>query len=397
MISQKVVVVNLSSSGSRIGGAAIAAEFHSRYMAMDYPVELWRMWDKDEYVDLQGLKVRNYLTTSKLRRLKTFFPHQLGACFLTSKILDDIRKEQPDIIHLQNPLPALVFEEIAYTASCLGIKTVASTHGFFEILNPNYGFKKHEKIAWKYLITQPILRALNYIDTILSGYPQEREMLISCGIPQEKISLVPNGVNPFFLASPSESDYLHIFKKFHLKEDRPILLFIGNHTANKGLDTIMKVAGQLSQPATLVVGGKLLSPDEPRQWQVKLPTNSKVNLIFTDFLSLEEQRALYYLSTLLLFPSVSDTLPLTIIEAMASGLPVVAYDVGGISYQLANNSGSVIRKGEFANYLQSVESLLSDQDQRSLIAKNAKARQQKIFSWASAAQKTISVYQTLLD
>jgi alpha-maltose-1-phosphate synthase len=397
MNSHKAVVVNLSSSGSRLGGAAIAAEFHTRFMAKEYPIELWRMWDKDENVDIEGLKIRNYLTTSKLHRFETFFPGQLSACFLTSRIIADLHRAQPDVIHLQNPLPALAFKDVALSASRIGAKVVASTHGFFEVMNPNYGLRKHEQLAWKYLITRPIVQALNQIDAIVSGYPQEEEMLVSCGVSPEKIQVIPNGVNPFFLESSNQSDCDAVCEKFHLRQDRPILLFIGNHTANKGLDTVIRVASQLSQPATVVVGGKLLSPDEPQQWSTKMAINPIVDVVFTDYLSLIEQRALYALSTLLLFPSVADTLPLTIIEAMASNLPVVAYDVGGISYQLADNSGIVVAKNQFSDYLQAVETLLTDQAQRNAIATNAKARQQKMFSWESAAQKTIRIYENLLN
>lgn len=212
-------------------------------------------------------------------------------------------------------------------------------------------------------------------------------MLIERGVPEPKIHLVPNGINPFFLAHSSKEECNTVLEKFRISQEKPILLFIGNHTGNKGLDTVIRVASCLSQPATVVIGGKLLSPEEPLQWRQKIPPANNVDIIFTDFLTLTEQRALYNLSTILLFPSLADTLPLTILEAMASGLPVIAYDTGGISYQLENNSGIVIKHGNFQEFHESVQMMLDDQKLREKISENAKNRQSLMFSWDLAATK----------
>jgi alpha-maltose-1-phosphate synthase len=398
IMSKKVAInINLSTSGSRLGGAAIASEYHSRYMAKHFPVELWRMWDQDEEIEIDSLKVRNFCSQTPFSVLERFLPRRIRSCFLDSDILSHLLSQNPAIVHLHNPIPSFAFENITRTASRSGIKVVASTHGFFEVMNPDYNLKSYETYLWKQVITNPVIRALGYIDALLTLYPDEKEMLQEKGVPEHRIHLISNGVNPFFLQSPQSSDCVTVFQKFNLNQDHPILLFIGNHTANKGLDTVLRVASQLSRPVTVVVGGRLLTPDEPQQWQTKLPPSSEARVVFTDFLSLTEQRALYSLATLLLFPSLSDTLPLTIIEAMACGLPVVAYDVGGIAYQLANDAGVVVPKGQFSAYISAIEMLLADRNRCTLIATNAKARQREIFSWESAAQKTINVYQSLLS
>jgi alpha-maltose-1-phosphate synthase len=397
MSKPKAIVVNLSTSGSRLGGAAVAAEWHSRFMAREYPLELWRMWDKDEEFYIDKLKITNYKTKSKLATVGKLFPKKLNAFFLDSVILDNILNIRPNIVHLQNPLPGLAFERIARKSSEAGIKVVASTHGFFEVMNPNYGLKAYEKWAWQKGITQPITRALNYVDAILSGYPNEKKMLMERGVPEHKIHLVPNGINPFFLTLPSPEECQNVLEKFSIFLNKPILLFIGNHTGNKGLETVIRVASCLSQPATVVIGGKLLSPEEPSEWQQKSPSANNVDVIFTDFLTLTEQRALYNLSTILLFPSLADTLPLTILEAMAIGLPVIAYDTGGISYQLENNAGVVIKQKDFDRFYTSIELLLNTPSIREEIVINAKSRQRKLFSWEIAANITLNLYKKILN
>jgi alpha-maltose-1-phosphate synthase len=392
-----VININLSTSGSRLGGAAIAAEFHSRQMATSFPVELWRMWDCDEEIYLDNLKIINFTSRTKFDFLNISLPGKLKSFFLDSDILERAIIAAPKIIHLHNPLPSLAFERIAALASQSGIKIVTSTHGFYEVMNPNYALKGYEKWLWKNGITKPIINSLKYMSAIFSGYPDEKGMLINLGVPEDKIHLAPNGVNPFFLTLPTPTELDAVVDKFNLCLDRPILLFIGNHTANKGLGTIMKVASQLSSPCTVLIGGKLLTPDEPQQWRSRFPPNELVNIVFTDYLTTIEQRALYRLSDLLLFPSLADTLPLTIVEAMATELVVIAYDVGGISYQLQDGCGILVTSGDFTGFLNAVEQLISDPNMRSQIAKKAKIRQEEIFSWDKTSELTIDIYKQEID
>jgi alpha-maltose-1-phosphate synthase len=389
--------INLSTTGARLGGAAIAAEFHSLYMADIFPVELWRMWNQDESFYSRNLKITHFDSQPKLQVASGLYPKRLRSLLLDSKILSKLEIESPQIVHLHNPLPSFAFANIVKTASRSGIKVVASTHGFYEVMHPNYGLNRVEKFLWKKTVTEPILNAIDYLDAICSLYPNERDMLVDLGVPSEKILLTPNGVNPFFLTVPTSTEQQESIDKFNLSTDKPIMLFIGNHTANKGIDTVMKVSSTISQACTIIVGGKLLTPDEPQQWQTKFPSNDNVRVIFTDYLTTTEQRSLYYLADILLYPSLADTLPLTIIEAMACELPVIAYDVGGIAYQLDENCGKVVASGNFEQFLATTEDLLIDEAKRKEIAANAKNRQEQIFAWEKTAVKTIELYQKLLE
>jgi alpha-maltose-1-phosphate synthase len=396
MSKTKIIVVNLSTSGNRIGGAAIAAEWHSRYMANNYSIELWRMWDKTSIIKIDNLTIRNFESTNRFNSFKNLIPRQINSLLLKSPLLEELIQQKPNIIHLQNPLPGLFFEEVVARAKAVGIKVVASTHGFVEVFN-HYGFTNPvQKWLFHQLVTKPIFRSLEKIDAILSGYPQEKEELCALGISDKKIHLVPNGLNPFFLDAPTSQEKTSVLKKYNIDVDKPILLFIGNHTSNKGITTVLEVAAAISQKVSVVIGGKLLDPGEPNRRKQKSPPASHVNLIFTDFLSLEDQRALYHLSSILLFPSLSDTLPLTIIEAMSIGLPVIAYNIGGISFQLAENCGVVIESGDFTDYLQAIENLLQNSSQMKEIRVNSQARQKNLFSWETAASKTIEIYEELV-
>jgi alpha-maltose-1-phosphate synthase len=388
--------INLSTSGSRLGGAAIAAKFHCQYMAKSFPVELWRMWDKDEELYADELKITNFISHTDLGIFSQLLPKKANLLLLDSKISQELLSHPPQIVHLHNPIPSLAFKKIVRQCQRQKISAFASTHGFYEVMYPNYGLKPYESILWKYGITRPIVKALQYLDGIFSLYPAESKMLIDLGVSPDKIHLAPNGVNPFFLNPSLPGEQEAAIDRFDLSLKQPILLFIGNHTANKGLDTVMKVASQITTPCTLIIGGKLLHSEEPQEWQKQFPVSSSVKVIFTDYLTTIEQRALYQLASVLLFPSLADTLPLTIIEAMASNLPVIAYDVGGISYQLQDDCGILVKTGDAKGFLSAVEQAITNPSMLRQMALKAKMRQESIFSWEKTAQATIDVYKQFL-
>lgn len=354
------------------------------------------MWDCDSVQKIGSLDVRNFVSKTPFPWVGTRLPRHAQALLLRSKIPDELMRVRPSIVHLQNPGPPFEFLRIARMCKKLGMKVVASTHGFYEIFNPNYGLSRFQAAVWPWAITKPIAKSLKYIDAFVSGYPNEKGLLMEHGVLHEKIHLVPNGINPFFQEEPTFDEIESAKDKFRFNQDNPILLYMGNHTANKGIDTVIRMASQLKRPVTLMIGGKVRNPESLGLWQSMIPDGSLLKLIVTDYLSHEEQRVLYHISNALIFPSMADTLPLTILEAMACGLPVVAYDTGGIGFQLDEDSGVVVPQGDEQILLEETDRLLQSPERQKRLSANALKRQRQLFTWESAALKTIAVYEQLL-
>ena len=394
--TKDIVVVNVTSAPGVLGGAVLAAQWHSWYMAKLRPVSLWRMWDRTENVQLDALPIRNFLSWPFFGALGRLMPMMLQKVLLTSDIVKELKANPPAIMHIQNPGPSVEFERVVAQCKRQGTKVVASTHGFQECFDPHYGFDRlHERIGWDLLIKRPLRRAFKNVDAFLLGFPDQRELLSSLGVPDSKMFLVPNGIDPFFDQPASDAECDAVRQKFDLMGTDPILLFMGNHTVNKGLGTLMKVAETLEVPATVVVGGGLRE-GEPGKWLDNINLPPHVRVIFTDFLSIEDQRALYKLSHVFVFPSISETLPLVVLEAMAAGLPTVAFNAGGIGYELDEGAGLVAPLHDFETFRNSVHALLTDPDLHSRTAKASRQRQKQVFSWDLLAEKTIAVYDRLL-
>ena len=74
---KKIIAINLSTSKKKLGGAAIAAKYHSMYIAQNYKnYELWRMWDKDYFCNEDGLKIRNFKSYTVNKFFRKLLPRK---------------------------------------------------------------------------------------------------------------------------------------------------------------------------------------------------------------------------------------------------------------------------------------------------------------------------------
>ena len=391
----KILAINLSTSGERIGGASISAELHSfNIYKFGVNINLWKMWSYDSIKSYEGLTVRYFESKSVLKKFSNFLPKKLIAIFLYSDIPKQLIAFNPDIVHIHNIIPSFELLKICRICKSNNIKLVITTHGFYECFYPALNTKFLGKLIWKLVVTLPVKKSISMIDAFLSLYPLEAKLLRQNKISNKKIFLVPNGVDKFYEEKPNDNEINYVLKKYNLKTNFPILFFTGNHTSNKGLDVVKILTKNINIQSTVIIGGRILDKNEPNLF-VKDIYNKNVKVIFTDFLPIAEQRALYHISSLLLFPSKSDTLPLTIIEAMACGLPVIAFDVGGINFLLNDDCGYLIKPNCVEDYIRKVNLVLLDKNNLETKSKNALKRQKEIFSWSKAAEKTIDIYKSL--
>jgi glycosyltransferase involved in cell wall biosynthesis len=95
--------------------------------------------------------------------------------------------------------------------------------------------------------------------------------------------------------------------------------------------------------------------------------------------------------------SDSESLSNVILEAMAAGLPAVAYNVGGNSELLSEQRGALIPSGEEASFASAVEKLLADSELRGQLGNNARKFARENFSLDQVRQRYADLYVSLLE
>jgi len=206
------------------------------------------------------------------------------------------------------------------------------------------------------------------LDTIYVNSDHYRQCWVDRGIPVEKIKILPRGLDTgLFHPAKKQGDF---WRKRGLREGEVGALYVGRVSREKNLDLYaaslrrLLAAGVKVRP--LIVG------DGPYAAMMKelLPEG-----IYTGSLHREELAAAYASADFFVFPSTTDTFGNVVIEAQASGLPVIVSDVGGPKDLIEEGVDGLITKGLDLDVLTAaIGKLAADPELRARMGVAARAR-----------------------
>jgi glycosyltransferase involved in cell wall biosynthesis len=129
-----------------------------------------------------------------------------------------------------------------------------------------------------------------------------------------------------------------------------------------------------------------------------VPEHLKERVTFHGNVSHRELVAHYSQATLFVNPSLSDAFPLTVVEAMSAGLPIVASAVGGVPESVAHGvTGLLVEPNSSEALASALCRLLEDGSLRRRMALAARERASSLFSWRAIADKVTGVYSGARD
>lgn len=231
--------------------------------------------------------------------------------------------------------------------------------------------------------------SLKAADGIIAVTKLEAAYLIkAAGAEPHKITVVPEGIDL----------NLYYAKAGQSKESENIL-FVGRLATEKGLsfliEAIPEVASQHSSATFLFVG----EDHGVKHALLRQVADLKVSR-YVKFLGPKFGAALadiYRESCLFVLPSIYETFGLVILEAMASGLPIVATRVGGVPELIREGyNGVLVPPKDHVALAEAINSLLSNRQlYRRMSAQNVETA--KRYSWRRIAERIEALYVRLLD
>lgn len=130
-------------------------------------------------------------------------------------------------------------------------------------------------------------------------------------------AVIPNGFDPeFYSISPQPTKHITI-----LQSDSPYVLFASAFIDRKKPEFILDLAARMPETKFVMVGA---TSDHERVEKIKTRAAELGNVQFVGMVSREQLRDLMQGATAMAYPSEYEGLPLTVIEAMGTGLPVIA-------------------------------------------------------------------------
>ena len=169
--------------------------------------------------------------------------------------------------------------------------------------------------------------------------------IAALGIDPDKITVQHNGVNGDLFAIRGKQNARSLLG---LTENEKLIVFVGNLSPEKGIDTLMKsvsllVNGENKKYIKCAVIGDGVMKSELSSISQNLGLTD--NMIFPGRLLPEEISIWLNACDVFCLPSYREGCPNVILEALASGCPVVASDVGGIPELLNNGNGLLAQPG----------------------------------------------------
>lgn len=243
-----------------------------------------------------------------------------------------------------------------------------------------YSFYQWLYAAWNARWEKKLLRNAKVTVAVSEKVAQE---LREIGVPPERIRVIVNGVDlqEFF---PGCADR----QTWNLPDRVPLALFVGDiRTNRKNLDTVLHALVRVPE-LHLAVAGKTEGSPYP-QLAAELNVSDRVHFLGYRHDVGELMRAVDFF----VFPSRYEACTLALLEAMASGLPVITATATGGAELVAPNAGIVLKDPNDTSALSfAMEAFAGDRELRNRTGKAARSIAEQ-YSWATMAQRYVDLFE----
>ncbi|KAK4336614.1 hypothetical protein RND71_043953 [Anisodus tanguticus] len=244
---------------------------------------------------------------------------------------------------------------------------------------------------------------LENAEYIIATSPEEERDMRNYMSSKGTIEMVPCGTDIERFNSEKREEAR---KKLNFKENDKIVLYVGRFDYRKGIETLVRAVNiskfRNDPNLKLVIGGGWTvggsdGNERERIGKIVAECNLDNITIFTGQLGPSNLHLYYAAADCCVVPSHYEPFGLVPIEAMASGTPVVASEVGGLKYTIVNEKTGFLcppkNNEAFAN---AIDKILSSIELRDNLAKNGVQRVTELFKWENVCIRLGKLYNKLI-
>ncbi|MDD5680769.1 MAG: glycosyltransferase family 4 protein [Candidatus Omnitrophica bacterium] len=286
-----------------------------------------------------------------------------------------VRDEKIELIHAHTRVAAV---SAALASFATGVPYVTTCHGFF---------KRH---------LGRLLCGCWGAKVIAISEAVERHLIDDFGIPEDKVALIYTGIDTFrFSKILSEEEKAKVRGRFGI-EKTPVVGTIGRLSPVKGQEVLLRATKSIlngfPEVKILLIGD---GPDERRLKKLASGLGIEKSVVFSG--SEEDTRDVLSIMDVFVMPSIKEGLGLSLIEAMACGLPCAASRIGGIENVIEEGkTGLLFNPGDAEGLAITVKRILSDRLIRDILSKNGREKVLKYFTIDRMAAKMEMLYKEVI-
>lgn len=240
--------------------------------------------------------------------------------------------------------------------------------------------------AEKEMFTHPALRAV-----ICNSRMVKQEIISHFGIEEKKLHVIYSGVDTE-LFHPRQSGSRQILRnRLGIPEQATLFLFVGSGFERKNLRTVIRALSSLPMEAHLAIIGKDSRQGRYERLAQRLGVTGRCHFLGVQ----RELPALYGMADAFVLPTLYDPFPNVILEAMATGLPIITSRKCGGAELVEGEAGMVLDALDTDRLSQAMEALLDDQIRQPL-GKRARSIVEN-YTLTAMSQQLTALYQQLLD
>jgi len=287
-----------------------------------------------------------------------------------------------DIIHMHT-YRAYQNNIISRYARKYNIPYIIQAHGSLLTFFTKPKLKKLYDFVWGYKILKDASKVIALTDT-------EAEQYKKMGVDENKIEIVPNGINLDEYKKLPEKGIFR--KKYSIRENEKLILYVGRIHKSKGIDILIESFANLllNLPDSKLV---LLGPDDGYMEEMKNIVNKlKIgkNVIFTGFVNSKIKMAAYTDADVFVTPNFTG-FPITFLEAMFFGPPIITTDKGDKLDWIHNKVGYVVEYGK-EQLGNAIYTLLNDDKLRKRFGDEEKRMIREKFNWDKIVKRVENIY-----
>lgn len=292
-----------------------------------------------------------------------------------------------------NPIRADVYHSLNHFLP-MGVRAarvVVTLHDLIWVNEPAIAYDNRWRRWAVHRLASPFIRrALESADHVIAVSESTRQTaLLRYGLPAEKVTVVHHGVDPVFSASgraASPSDCCR---------GRRFIFSLGSSKPFKNVERLIQAFAAVAphQPGLfLLIAGR--GDGYPRLRRLASELRLAHRVIFTPQLTNEEVRACFERALFFAFPSLTEGFGLPVIEAMASGCPVLASEIPSL-VEISGDAALRVDPRSVESIALGMLRLAEDASLRRELARKGRERAAS-FTWEACAEKTLALYRNLM-